>query len=237
MDIIKIVLESIKRNKILLVILFVFSFVGALIHYFLQPNKYQSVLIVSDASYQTDFIKQIISFENLKGNTFDLPEDTFNLYKHLLEELTVSTEFNYGKTFIKINFLSDTDLTQNKIEYQTAVVDLFNTNKDFLYLKNNLRLNKEIQLTEIDQSLKTYHDVLDSLDINKSSKKYVRIEKRMHKLSADKYIIKNELDHIGVFEILSPISDFEHKKRPLFLFLFLYFVLAGVLYLLISKKP
>ncbi len=223
------------KNKILLVVLTILSFVAGFIHYKNQPIKYSSYFITTNGKYDANYLEEMIVFSNIDTAHFILPQEKLDQYKTTLQPISVNPLVGNGR-YIKFNLLSNTDLSAKKNIIQKSLVDLMNHNKLILSFRNILLTPYSKRLLYVDNELNKYQSVLNSISLKEKPKKYIKLEKRVYKLQKEKIKLENKINNTGQYYILTPIKDFSIIKKPLVLFVFLYLFLAGVIFVLFSNK-
>lgn len=230
-DLKKIVLQNIK----LLFVLIILSVIASFIHYKYQPVKYSSSMMTSNGKYDAEYLKEMISFNNIDTSQFNLPNDVLKKYDETLSDISIQPIVGSGR-FITLNLLSNNDNTSKKTEIEDCILDLMNHNKLILSFRQVILRPHIENLEYINNTLSSYQMELDSLSTKKSSKKYIRLERRIYNLQKEKIEIDEKVKITGQYFLLSPSKDFKIIKKPILLFVFLYLFLAGVIFILVSNK-
>jgi len=227
--------KIVTQNKRLLIIILTTSVVVSFIHYKNQTISESSHFMTSNGKFDAEYLKEMILFDNIDTVHFNLPSEELIKYNNILEDISIETYVGSNK-FINFDILTIPKVQHDKLEIQNAILDLINHNKLTLSYREKILKPSNENLAYANKELKNYQSVLDSLSLSKSTKKYVRLEKRLSELQKEIIDIIYKKMNTGQHFLLSPISDFEIVKSPIILFVFLYLVLGGVVFILFANK-
>lgn len=231
MDIIKNILAIIKKNIVFLSILLILATAGGLTHFFTQSLKYVSNFKTNNGSVDYPLFKSLTDFKQISSDTYNLSEEEiatmvqdFSTFKvSFVEETTTSISF----TLVSNEENADHNLIQDNI------LRLINHNK---FVKNSQLESINLLKKEL-SFLKGKIAELDSMLINPSSNVSIeRIPSDSYELYSEQLKIEEKINSIGKFEIIKPITEIKVNKRPVVLFIALYFILAGFIFLVFASK-
>lgn len=231
MDLLKLVLITLKKNITLAITFAVLAVVGGIIHYSVQTISYVSNFKTNNGLVDYSLFKSLTDFKQITEDVYDLPAAEINEITTLLEDYRVSFIEETSMT-ISFTVVSKSEEADHKL-LQDAVLNLINHNRFIV----NSYANDLIILEKKRAFLEDKMNQLDSLVMNPTE--YTNVNEVLRD-SYDLYIEQLDLDEklrsTGEFYLIKPVTEVKKKKRPIAIFLALYLVLAAFLFLLLSKK-
>ena len=235
MDISKRALTILINNSRLAIICIGLSITIGIIHYLFQTEQYVSKFISNNGLINSEYLKNVISFDKIDPDDYTLTTEYINENKTLLEDISIKTLFT-SNTHIHYTLISKTDQSENKAKIENFIIKLVNNTKGINFINENLN-KKSIQRSEyITAQIKIYNEFLNTTLVNKNTKKYIKIENRLSQLTQSMIKLKNKIENTGKIYTMIPIKNFESLKKPLLVFMFLYLILGIIIFTLLSKK-
>ena len=231
MDLVNLVKTIIARNIKLVIILFIAAIGFAVIHFKMQSPTYVSNFKTNNGFVDYSLFRSLTDFDIVNTEMYDLPEDQLN---QIIERLA---EF-------KISYIEETSTSYSfTVSSKTESKDHAAIQDDILALINNNRFIKNSQASELSVMerkltfLKEKISQLDSLMLAPSSNTRIStIPSDSYHLYSQQLDLEEKIKDMGNFQIIKPITSIKTNKRPIVLFMGLYMVLAGFVFLLFSKK-
>ena len=231
MDLVNLVKTIIARNIKLVIILFIVAIGFAVIHFKMQSPTYVSNFKTNNGFVDYSLFRSLTDFDIVNTEMYDLPEDQLN---QIIERLA---EF-------KISYIEETSTSYSfTVSSKTESKDHAAIQDDILALINNNRFIKNSQASELSVMerkltfLKEKISQLDSLMLAPSSNTRISsIPSDSYHLYSQQLDLEEKIKDMGNFQIIKPITSIKTNKRPIVLFMGLYMVLAGFVFLLFSKK-
>jgi hypothetical protein len=231
MDLVNLVKTIIARNIKLVIILFIAAIGFAVIHFKMQSPTYVSNFKTNNGFVDYSLFRSLTDFDIVNTEMYDLPEDQLN---QIIERLA---EF-------KISYIEETSTSYSfTVSSKTESKDHAAIQDDILALINNNRFIKNSQASELSVMerklafLKEKISQLDSLMMAPSSNTRIStIPSDSYHLYSQQLDLEEKIKDMGNFQIIKPITSIKTNKRPIVLFMGLYMVLAGFVFLLFSKK-
>ena len=231
MDLVNLVKTIIARNIKLVIILFIAAIGFAVIHFKMQSPTYVSNFKTNNGFVDYSLFRSLTDFDIVNTEMYDLPEDQLN---QIIERLA---EF-------KISYIEETSTSYSfTVSSKTESKDHAAIQDDILALINNNRFIKNSQASELSVMerklafLKEKISQLDSLMMAPSSNTRIStIPSDSYHLYSQQLDLEEKIKDMGNFKIIKPITSIKTNKRPIVLFMGLYMVLAGFVFLLFSKK-
>ena len=231
MDLVNLVKTIIARNIKLVIILFIAAIGFAVLHFKMQSPTYVSNFKTNNGFVDYSLFRSLTDFEIVNTEMYDLPEDQLN---QIIERLA---EF-------KISYIEETSTSYSfTVSSKTESKDHAAIQDDILALINNNRFIKNSQASELSVMerklafLKEKISQLDSLMMAPSSNTRIStIPSDSYHLYSQQLDLEEKIKDMGNFQIIKPITSIKTNKRPIVLFMGLYMVLAGFVFLLFSKK-
>jgi len=231
MDLIKIVLRTLKNNLRLSIILIAIAICGGVVHYTIQTIRYVSDFKTNNGSVEYDLFRSLTDFKSISAEVYNLPDDEIKAYQTIMEEFKVSF---IEETTSSVSFtIVSEDTGDNHDKVQQCVLNLINNNK---FIKN--AQDNKIRVTEKKLAFLTEKvNLLNKLMLSTNGNSNIgEITADAYNLYSQKVDLEEELREMGKFEIIKPVTEILENKKPILLFLALYLVLGGFLFLLLSKK-
>lgn len=231
MDLINLVKTIIARNIKLVIIVFIGAIGFAVLHFKMQSPTYVSNFKTNNGFVDYSLFRSLTDFEIVNKEMYDLPQDQLNQIIERLAEIKVSyieeTSTSYSFTVTSKTEGKDHDVIQ----------------KDILNLINHNRFIKNAQESEVSvmerklSFLKEKISQLDSLMMAPSSNTRIStIPSDSYHLYSQQLDLEEKIKETGCYKIIKPITNIKTNKKPLVLFIALYLVLAGFVFMLFSKK-
>lgn len=231
MDLLKIVFNTLKKNIALFLILLVLAVAGGVVHYFAQSLSYISNFKTNNGFVDYTLFKSLTDFNQVSSDVYDLPEEEIKEITEVLSGYKVSF-VEETTTSISFTAVTKNENADHKI-LQDHVLKLINHNR---FIKNS-QLNE----LEMDEKklvfLKGQIAQLDSLMMNPSENAHIsEIPSDAYFLYSQQLDLEEKIALTGKFELIKPVTDIKTNKKPLVLFVALYFILAGFIFMIFSKK-
>ncbi len=230
MEILQYILKIIRKNLLLAIILVVAGLASGFIHYKSQTTRYVSQFTMTKGKMDYVLLRELVVFDNLNQEVYGLEESQLNDIKSRFSEFTIS--YISGSE----NSLMFTLVTNNPnvdhIAIQDDLIILMNNNK---FIQNSIE--EEVVSLELKRSYLTQKIAqLDSISTNTDIIDLGDNPLNSYTLFEQKVEIEKMINQSGKFKLIKPILKSSPSKRPLMLFEILYLVIAGFLFLLLSKK-
>lgn len=220
-----------KNNIKLLIVCVVVAITGGIIHHKLEPTSYVTSFELSSGSIGLSLFKSANDFVTLRSEFYNLPEDTLEVYRAQLKDFSISTNEKNEHSF-KITFVSKNKDADHS-EMQKSFLNLVNNN---LVIQNNLRDNIDLMDRKINLLSKKVEQI-DSIMFNPSNSSHIsNAPYYSYELNAERLDLEFQKSKLGNFDVVLPLSEVSAKKRPLIMFVGLYLVLMGFVFLIFSKK-
>lgn len=232
MDLIKIVLNTIRKNMRLSLILFVLAVTGGVIHFFIQSESFVSNFKTNQGAVDYPFFKSLTDFEEITSETYDLSEEKIKSIRDIFLKFKVNFVEQTAST-ISFTAVSQ-DVNANHEEIQNAVLTLINHNR--FIIKSEA---KQVDLLEKElHFLKGQILQLDSMMTSQGANVSIEgIPSDLYHLYAEQLKLEEQIENSGKYELIKPVTEIKVNKRPIALFVILYLILAGFIFLIFSKKP
>ena len=231
MELVNLIKRIIRANLTLFIVLIILSITSGIVHYFLQSYNYVSTFQIEDGRVDYGIFVEFNDLELPTTTMYAVPEDSVERYEETLEKFRITFK-NAGGNSINVKATAEIKEADH-YEMQRLVVHLLNNNS-LIYnslSENRAALDKKIFFLEkkIEQ--------LDSLMLNPGGNIYFsNIPSDSYFLFSELVNLKNEKDKLGSFDLMKPIIEVEEQRRPLILFLVLYLILGGFIFLGFAKK-
>ncbi|MFT5821485.1 MAG: hypothetical protein ACI8ZM_002738 [Crocinitomix sp.] len=231
MDLLKLVLVTFKKNILLAIILAVIAIVAGVIHYNLQAISYVSNFKTNNGFVDYPLFKSLTDFKQITADVYDLDEARLDSASNALLDFKVSfvEETSASISFTAVSKDKDAD---HKL-MQKSVLDLINNNR-FL---NNTNEHELVILKKKLFFLDSKMNLLDSLTMNPTEfTNTSKIIRDSYDLYTEKLELEKKIKSTGKFDVIKPIIDIKVNQKPIPVFIVLYLVLAGFVFLLLCKK-
>lgn len=231
MDLLKIVIETIKKNVALFLILIIIAPVAGVTHYYLQSFSYISNFKTNNGFVDYPLFKSLTDFKAISGEVYDLPHDKIEEIKSTLEDFKVSfTEETTSSISFKI--VTEVENADHSV-VQNHILTLINNNK---FVQQSQANDLKLMQKKLD-FLKNRIAQLDSLMVDPSENMYLsKIPRDAYFLYNEQVDLEDKINMTGKFELIKPVIQIDTNKKPLILFVALYLVMAGFIFLVFSKK-
>lgn len=231
MDLVNLIKTIIARNIKLVIILFIAAIGFAVLHFKMQSPTYVSNFKTNNGFVDYSLFRSLTDFDIVNTEMYDLPEDQLN---QIIERLA---EF-------KISYIEETSTSYSfTVSSKTEAKDHDVIQKDIINLINHNRFIKNAQESEVSVMerklafLKEKISQLDSLMMAPSSNTRIStIPSDSYHLYSQQLDLEEKIKDTGCFKIIKPITIIKTNKRPIVLFIALYLVLAGFVFMILSKK-
>ena len=231
MDLVKIVLTTLKNNLILLVSLVILAIVGGIIHFYSQGISYVSNFKTNQGFVDYTLFKSLTDFNEVSADVYDLSANELETTKELLSKFKVSF---VEETAASISFtLVTKEENLDHKNAQEAILKLINHNR---FVQNAVDKELKKQREEL-KFLKIKIAQLDSLLFLPNNPYVSEIPGDTYFLYTQQLNLEEKIASTGRFEIIKPVTNVNAKDRPLLMFVLLYLVLGGFIFLIFSKKP
>ncbi len=231
MDILKHAFSVVKGNIKLALLLAALAVTGGITHYFNQTIVYSSNFKTNNGFVDYALFKSLTDFTSVNSDIYDLPEPRLKEIIEQLDKFTISyveetvTSFSFTVT----SKIKDMDHTA----IQNDILELINNNR---FIKNAQFADvskMKLKLTFLEQKI----EQLDSLMMTPS------VNTRISEIPSDSYYLYSEwldiqekMTATGQFSIIKPVTTITTNKKPLVLFVALYLILFGFIFMVFSKK-
>lgn len=231
MDLIKIAIQTVRKNIRFFVTLFILAIVGGVSHYFLQTESYVSNFKTNQGGVDYPLFKSLTDFKQITKETYDLPQEKIDAINDNFLKFKVSfTEET--STSISYSVVSDDELADHK-SIQDDVLTLINNN---IFVRNSQVNNLALLQKELDY-LKGKIAQLDSMMAGTADNVSIEgIPNDAYFLYSEQLDLEAKIASIGKYELIKPVTEIKIHKRPITLFIALYIVLGGFIFLVFSKK-
>jgi hypothetical protein len=231
MDLIKLAKKIILKNLKLTIVLVLLAVVSSIVHFKTQTLTYTSNFKTSNGFLDYSLFKSLIDFKMLNIEEYDMREEELDKITNHLENFKISyieeTVSSYSFT------LSTTDSTEDHEYIQNSIIQLMNKNKFVKKAQANEIEIMERKLVFLKEKIRQ----LDSLMLSPLNNARISdIPRDSYDLFSDQLDIEDKLKATGNYYIIKPIIEVKTNHRPFIIFLGLYFILAGFIFLIFSKK-
>ena len=231
MDLFKIIISTIKKNLGLFAILTLLAISGGIVHYFVQSLSYISNFKTNNGDVDYTLFKSLTDFTQISEAVYDLPQEELDAINKRLLDFKVSfvEETATSISFTAVSKLEDAD--HNAL--QNDVLRLINNNK---FIKNSQK-NELHVLGEKLIFIKEKIAQLDSLMINPSINAHIsEIPSDSYHLYSQQLDLEERIDLMGKFQLIKPVTEIKTNKKPVILFVLLYLILGGFMFMLLFKR-
>jgi len=230
MDLLKLVFRTLRKNLALFTVLVLLAIAGGVIHFYTQRISYISNFKTNQGFVDYTLFKSLTDFSEVTADVYDLPE------ARLAEINKVLLDFKVSFVEESASSISYTVVTKNEkadhAQAQKAILELINHNR-FVQNAVDKELKKENQKL---QYLKEKVVQLDSLMFRPNNAYISEIPGDSYSLYTQQLDLEEKIASTGNFELIKPVTKVETNEKPIFLFLSLYVVLGGFIFLIFSKK-
>ncbi len=213
------------------IILVVLAVVGGIIHYNLQTISYVSNFKTNNGFVDYSLFKSLTDFTQISEDVYDLPTEEINAITAQLEDYRISF---LEETTLSISFtvVSKTVDADHKA-LQESILKLINHNRFITNSYEDDMIMMEKKLAFLQDKM----NQLDSLVMNPTE--YTDVNDILND-SYDLYIeqldLEEKINSTGKFDIIKPVTEIKTNKKPAAIYIALYLVLVGFIFLLLSKK-
>jgi hypothetical protein len=231
MDLLKLVLTTLKKNLLLSVALVMLAIAGGIIHFYTQGISYVSNFKTNQGFVDYTLFKSLTDFNEISADVYDLPANELATSKDLLAKFRVSFVEETASS-ISYNLVTKDENADHK-KAQDAILKLVNHNR---FVQNAVDKDLKKKREEL-KFLKEKINQLDSLLFLPSNPYVSEIPGDAYFLYTQQLDLEEKIASTGRYEIIKPVTNVSSKDRPMLLFVILYLVLGGFIFIIFSKKP
>lgn len=232
MELVNLIKDIIRRNKIFAILLILLAIIGGVIHTKLQKSVYISDFQITNGDIDYSSFKTLNDFNDPNSSIYSLIDEIeLDEISDQLKKFRISYVQN-GK--VGINFTLTT--LKNDADHKKAsenIVTLLNNN---VLIKDSEQRKRESLLKKLSFIERKIAD-LDSIMNNTSSDfSLSKIPSDSYNLYSEQLDLENEIFTLTNFEIIKPVTKIVENRRSMVIFLALYLFLAILLFIILARK-
>lgn len=231
MEIIRYILMLVKKNMVLFLILTIASIAAGIGHYSVQKITYSSQFDISN-HMDYELFKIMMDFENMTSSSFEGENGDFEEKRSKLEDFRVSYVKGSERS-IHFTLSSEKSDAGAHLACQDAVLSLINSNKNLKRANNADTEAWTLKRDFLDQRISDLDTMARTPGAMENVSEY---QKTMYDLYAARVDVDSYIQNLNNFQLLKGTDEPKKNKRPIYLFVFLYLILGGILFFLFSKK-